>query len=98
MPLGETLRKSKVIGPIKDGNGDVTGSCDPEPLLNTMTYDVCFSDGEIKECSDNVIAEKMQSQVDEDSRNIQILNSIVDHRKNINVVDKTDALLRTKSE
>ena len=62
-----------------------------------MTYDVEFSDGEIKEHSANVIAENMRSQVDEDGCNIQKLDSIVDDRKDINAVDKSDMRLRTKS-
>ena len=61
-----------------------------------MNYDVDFSDGEIKECSANVIAENIHSQLNEDGRNIQILDSILDHRKDSNF-DKTDVRLRTKS-
>ena len=62
-----------------------------------MTYDVDFSDGEIKEYSANVIAENMYSQVDENGCNTQILDSIVDYRKDSNAVDKSDMRLRTKS-
>ena len=90
-------RKAKVIGQTKDGNGDVAGSYDHNPFLNTLTYDVEFSDGEIKECLARVIAENMRSQVDEDGCNIQKLDSIVDDRKDINAVDKSDMRLRTKS-
>ena len=54
----------KVPGRTKDNNGDVMDSCDPTPFLNTLTYDVDFSDGKFKECSANVIAENMHSQVD----------------------------------
>ena len=97
LPQGELLRKATVIGQTKDGNVDLTVSHDPNPFLNTLTYDVDFSDGEIKEHSANVIAENMCSQVDEDGCNIQKLDSIVDHSKDINVVDKSDMRLHTKS-
>ena len=62
-----------------------------------MTCDVEFSDGEIKEHSANVIAENMHSQVDEDGCNTQILDYIVDYRKDRNAVDKHGIHLRTKS-
>ena len=74
------------------------GSHEPNPLLNILTYDVDFSDGEIKEHSANVIAENMNSQVDEDGRNVQILDSIFDYRKDRNLFHKTDERLRTKRE
>ena len=38
LPQGELLRKAKVIGRTKDGNGDVIGSYDPNPFLNALTY------------------------------------------------------------
>ena len=91
------LRKAKIIGRTKDGNGDVAGSHDPNPFLNTLTYDVEFSDGDIKEYSANVIAENMYSQVDENGCNTQMFDSIVDYRKDSNAVDKSDTRLRTKS-
>ena len=40
LPQGELLRKAKVIGRTKDGNGDVAGSCEPNAFLNTLTYNV----------------------------------------------------------
>ena len=61
LPQGELLRKEKIIGRTKDGNGDVAGSYDPNLFLNTLTYDVEFSDGEIKEYSANMIVENMHS-------------------------------------
>ena len=42
---GELLRKAKVIGRTKDGDCDVTGSHEPNPFFNVLTYDVEFSDG-----------------------------------------------------
>ena len=74
----------------------MTVSYDTNIFLNTLTYDIEFSDGDIKEWSANVIAENMHSQVDEDGRNIQILDSIVDYRKDTNALHKTDARTRTK--
>ena len=86
----------KVVGRTKDDNGDATGSCDPNTFLNDLTYDVEFSDGEIKEHSDNTIAKNICSQVDKDGCNKQILDSIVDYRKDSNSVDKSNMRICTK--
>ena len=75
----------------------MTGSCDKNFFLKTFTYDVEFPDGDIKECSANVIAENVCSQVDEDGSNTQILDSIVDCRKDSNAFDKAYTRLRAKS-
>ena len=97
LPQRELLQKVNVISRTIDGNGDVTVSCDPNLFLNTLTYDVEFSDGEIKQCLANVKDEKRHSQVDEDGWNNHILDSIVDYKKDSNAVYKTDARLCTKS-
>ena len=72
-------------------------SCDPDPFLNTLNYDVEFSCDEIKEHSVNVIAKNIHSQVDEELRNIKMLDSVVCCRKDRNTVDKANMLLCTKS-
>ena len=58
------LWKLKVIGQTKDCNGSIIGSYNPNPFLNTLIYDVEFSDGNIKEYSANVIVENIYLQVD----------------------------------
>ena len=66
LPQGKFLQKVKVIGRTKDGNGDAANSHDPNAFLNALAYDLEFSDSEVKECSTNVIAKSICSQVDED--------------------------------
>ena len=97
LPRGKLLWKVKVFGRSKDSNGDITGPHDPNPFLNDLIYDVDFSDGKTKEHSDNVIAENIHSQADENGRNTKILDSIFDHRKCSDAIDKADMRLRTKS-
>ena len=87
----------KVAGRSKDINDDITGSYDPNPFLNTLTYHVEFPDGEIKECSANVIAENTHARVDEDAHDMQILDAIVDHRKDSSAVHKAGMCIRAKS-
>ena len=44
--------------------GNVVGSYDEKPFLNSIIYDVEFNDGTVKEYSANVIAENMLTQVE----------------------------------
>ena len=97
LPQEEMLRKAKVVCQTKDNNGDAMGSNDPNSFLNTLTYDVEFSDGEIKERSSNVTAENMHSQADEDSQNMKTLDSVANCRKERNTVDKAGMCLSTKN-
>ena len=55
----ELIKKATVVGRTKDGNGDVTGSYDPNTFLNTFTCDAEFSYSEIKEHSANAVTENM---------------------------------------
>ena len=95
LPEGGLLRK--VFSLSKDVNGDITGSCDPNPFFNALTYDVEFPDGEIKEHYDNVIDEDTFSQEDEDVHTMKILDAIVYCRKDISSFDKDDMSFRIKS-
>ena len=97
LPQGETLSKAKVIGRAKDNNGEVIGEYDTNPLLNTIMYEVEFPDGDIKEYAANVIAENMYSQVDGDGHQAQIMDSLVDYRKDNTAIDKADMYIHTKS-
>ena len=57
----------------------VAGRYDDNPLLNSMSYDVEFPDGAIKEYSANVIAESMISQVDSDGFTVSMMKGIMNH-------------------
>ena len=86
-----------MIGRAKDSNGEIIGTYNENPFLNTIVYDVEFPDGEIKEYGANVIAENMYSQVDPDGHRYQLLEGIINHRRNGNAIDKADLYVTTKS-
>ena len=65
-------------------HGNIIGTYDTDPLLNTMIYDVEFMDGNIRGLGANIIAKNMYSQVDNDGYHHSILESIIDFRKNTN--------------
>ena len=61
LPQGEEMNQLKVICQSRDDNQNIIGKYDSNPMLNTMVYDVEFSDGYIREHRANVIANNMYS-------------------------------------
>ena len=64
--------------------------------MNTITYDVEFPDGEIREYAANIIAENMLSQVDNEGYTLQHLSQIVDASSDDSAVSKSALYCTTK--
>ena len=92
------MKNAKVIRRAKDIHGDIKGSYNDNPLLNTISYEVQFPDGELKEYGTNVIAENMYAQVDADGHHHTLLDAIVDICSNADAVSKADMYFTTKSD
>ena len=73
------------------------GHYDPNPLLNSIVYDVEFPDGAIKQYAANTIAQNMYSQVDSDGHQSQLLEAIIDYSKDDTAVHKSDRYTVTRS-
>ena len=97
LPQGEKLQPAKVIGRTKSATGDIIGTYDPNPLMNTLVYDVEFPDGIVREYSANTIAENIYNQVDSDGYHSSTLVSIVDYKKLPNALSKDDMYVTTQS-
>ena len=78
---GDEMAMGKVARQSLDADGRTTGTYHDNPFLNTTTYDVAFSDGQVKEYGANIIAENMLTQVDSDGYSLSLMDSIDDHRK-----------------
>jgi hypothetical protein len=64
LPQNGEYQPVTVIGRTVGPNaGRPEGNYDEVPLMNTMTYDVRFPDGDVKEYSANVISENLLNQV-----------------------------------
>ena len=97
LPQGENMHSAKVIGRSKDIDGNIVGTYDDNPYANTMVYDVEFDNGEVKEYAANVIAENMYAQVDADGYSHTMLDSIIDHVKTSDAVERSDMFVTTSS-
>ena len=67
------MQAAKVIRWSVDADGQVIGSFNENPLLNTLVYDVEFPDGAIKKYAANIIAENVLTQCDPDGHYTNIL-------------------------
>ena len=87
LPKGNSSVTGRVRGRKRDADGNLSGKANPNPILDTRTYEVEFPDGEVNEYSANVIAENMWSQCDAEGNQYLLLDAIVDFRKDDHAVD-----------
>jgi len=71
--------KAKIVGRKRDGDGNLVGQYNNNPLLNTRIYLAEFPDGHIAEYSTNVIAEAIYDSVNDEGYQELIFDSIIDH-------------------
>ena len=74
MAMGKVARRSL------DADGRTTGTYHHNPFLNTITYDVEFPDGQVREYGANIFAENMPTQVDSEGYSLSLMDSIIDHQ------------------
>ena len=95
---GDEMAMGKVAGRSLDAHGRMTGTYHDNPFLYTITYNVEFSDGQIKEYGANIIAENMLTQVDLDGYSLSLMDSIIDHQRDPSkAIPMEDKYIMTKS-
>ena len=76
---GDEMAMGKVGRGSLDADGRTTGTYHDNPFLNTITYNVEFSNGQVKKYGANIIAKNMLTQVDSDGYSLSLMDSIIDH-------------------
>ena len=95
---GDEMAMGKVARQSLDADGRMTGTYHNNPFLNTVTYDIEFSDGQVKEYGTNIIAENMLTQVDSDGYSLSLMDSIIDNHKDPSqAIPIEDKYITTKS-
>lgn len=80
---GEHLRAGTVVNRTKSkDDGSLLGTANTYPSMDTRVYDVMFPDGAVQQYSANIIAQNLYSQIDEEGHRYQLLEGIIQHRKN----------------
>ena len=83
-----------VMSRVKDFERQPIGNADKNPILDTRVYNVEFSDGENAHLGANIIAECMYAQCDIEGNQHSLMDHILDHRKDNNVVAKITKMLQ----
>ena len=78
---GDEMGMGKVTRRSLYADGRTTGTYHDNPFLNTITYDVEFPNGQVKEYGANIIAENMLTHVDSDRYSLSLMDSIIDHQR-----------------
>ena len=91
------IQHGKVVQRSVDPEGQVIGTYDDKPWINTMSYDVEFNDGSVREYSANLIAENMIVQCDEEGMSMIMIENIIDYSKDEAIAtSKDDAFVVTR--
>ncbi|KAI2500399.1 Reverse transcriptase (RNA-dependent DNA polymerase) [Fragilaria crotonensis] len=97
LPIGDRMVNAKVRERKRALDGTLIGKANANPILDTRTYDVEFSDGQLAEVSANVIAQNMYAMCDTEGNQYLLLSGIIDHRKDESAVDRADAYIQRGS-
>jgi hypothetical protein len=69
------------------------GTANPNPILNTRTYQVEFDDGELAPFSANLTAEHMYQQCDFDGNQYRMMDELIDHQTDDTAVSFDDRFI-----
>ena len=84
------LRTGRVKERARDDDGQLMGDANANPLLDTRRYIVEFPDGDVTEYTANIISESMIAQCDANGYDVQLMEEIIDHKKDGNAVKDAD--------
>ena len=90
LSIGDSVMSGKVKCRKREHDGTVKGRANPNPILDTRTYEVEFPDGQVAEYSANIIAQNMYSQCDTEGNQYLLLKEIVDWRKDNTAIECPD--------
>jgi len=81
LPRGGTMTKGRVTARKRDVDGNLKGTANDIPILDTREYVVTFDDGDVTELNANLIAQSMYAQCDPDGNQYVLLDTIIDYRR-----------------
>jgi hypothetical protein len=98
LPKGGTMTSARVRNRKRSADGSLQGTANPNPILDTRTYEVEFPDGEVHEYAANTIAENMWAQCDSEGRQHMLLGAIVGYQSDGHAVRFADRFVTVKGK
>jgi hypothetical protein len=80
LPKGDTNALGTVVAQKRGISGYPIGKANNNPIFDTRVYQVQLPDGHIEQCSANVIAECLYSQIDNEGNQYLLLDALLDHQ------------------
>ena len=74
----------------------MVGQHHKNPLLNTLVYDIQFPNGDVSKYSANIIALNFLAQVDPEGYHANVLEAILDHKRDGTAVPMSGKYFKTK--
>jgi len=90
LPVCEAMQHGRVRKRARDVHGNPYGRANNNPIIDTRIYEVEFGDGTIGTYAANVIAESIFSQCDAEGNQHILMDEIVDHKSDDQVVKDAD--------
>lgn len=80
LPHQGEIRRGKVMRRKRTHDGQLIGTSNANPILDTRLYEVEFDDGDHQEFMANNISQHLFDQIDDDGNITLLLEGIIDHR------------------
>ena len=87
---GYKIARGEVVSRKLDINSNPIGRENANPILNSCWYEVEFDDVEVTDITNNVIADRIYDQFDENRNDMLLLDSFIDYRKSERVMSLQD--------
>ena len=88
--FGGDMKTGTVVRRARNSEGELEGTANINPILDTRTYEVEFLDGTVGTYSANLIADNMISMCDPNGNQQLLFDEIVDHKFDGNAVKHAD--------
>jgi hypothetical protein len=97
LSIGDKVQTGKVTGQKRGLYGVARGKESANPILDTRTYNVEFTDDRSEEYTARVIAENMYAQCDEERNQFLVLQDIIGHKTDGHAVERSDMYIKVGS-
>ena len=91
------MQSYKVVSSAKDDMGNVIGVNNSVPILDIRMHGVLFPDLSMWKYAENFIADNMHSQVGSEGYQYQLMDDILNHRRNGDYIRGDDSSITSRS-
>ncbi len=87
------MTKARMTSRKRDVDGNLKGTANDNPILDTREYVVTFDDGDVTDLTANLIAESMYAQCNPDGNQYVLLDSIIDYQRHDTAIQLSNQIV-----